>query len=81
VNWQTTLQSSIGDPTTKFTVSLDGLSGSSTYSQVMSAVQNGSTPLATPLNWELAQLYQPGRLGDASFVSSGATVPNPFAGG
>lgn len=78
--WQGSLQRAIGDPSTRFTVSLDGLSGSSPYSQVMSGVQNGLTPLATPTNWELAQLYQAGRLADVNFVSGGKVVLNPFGG-
>lgn len=77
--WQSTLVRSIGDPSTRFTVSLDGLSGSSTYSRVMRAVQNGATRSATPTNWELTQLYQAGRLGDVTFVSGGSVVINPWA--
>ncbi len=78
--WQTSLQQAIGTPGTRFTVALDGLSGSTPYSQVMSAVQNGVTPLATPTNWELAQLFQAGRIGDVTFVSGGRVVPNPWGG-
>jgi hypothetical protein len=80
-NWQATLQDAIANPDTKFTVSLDGLSGSSTYSKVMGAVQNGLTPNATPLNWELARLYQAGRLPTVNFVENGgSSVANPFGG-
>jgi hypothetical protein len=78
--WQNTLQQAIANPSTKFTVALDGLSGSSPYSQVMSAVQNGLTPAATPTNWELAQLYQAGRLPAVNFVEGGQSVINPFGG-
>ena len=78
--WQSSLQQAIGTPGTRFTVALDGLSGPTPYSQVMSAVQNGVTPLATPTNWELAQLFQAGRIGDVTFVSGGRVVPNPWGG-
>jgi hypothetical protein len=79
-DWQSTLLRSIGDPETRFTVALDGLSGSLTYSQVMNAVQNGTTSMSTPTNWELAQLYQAGRMGDVNFVIGGKSVSNPWAG-
>jgi hypothetical protein len=77
--WQTTLQQAIANPNTSFTVALDGFKGSTTYSQVMSAVQNGLTPAATPTNWELAQLYQAGLLSNVNFVDGGKAVANPFS--
>ena len=40
--WMGTLQRAVGDSSTKFTVSLDGLSGSSTYSQIAGAAQRGA---------------------------------------
>ena len=78
--WMSSLQTAIANPGSRFTVSLDGLDGSSTYSQVMSAVQNGLTPAATPFNWELAQLYQAERLGDVTFVEGGgeSAIAYPF---
>jgi len=76
--WMATLQEAVGDPSTKFTVSVDGLSGSSTYSQVMSAAQRGAAGTGGYTDWELAQLYQAGRLGDTTFVSGGSVIPNPF---
>ena len=80
VNWQTTLQTAVGDPSTRFTVSLDGVSGSSAYSQFMNAAQQGVAPGASPFNWEMGQLYQAGRHLDATFVGDlGKTaIPNPF---
>lgn len=77
-NWKSTLMNAIANPETKFTVSLDGLSGSSPYSQVMNAVQRGigSNPGAT--NWELSQLYQAGRMSDVTFVQAGQVITNPF---
>jgi hypothetical protein len=59
-------------------VSLDGLSGSSPYSQVMSGAQRGLGGAGSYIDWELAQLYQGGRLGDVTFVKGGVPVPNPF---
>lgn len=76
--WQDTLRSAVADPSTKFTVSLDGLSGSSPYSQVMSGAQRGLGGAGSYTDWELAQLYQGGRLGDVTFVKGGVPVPNPF---
>lgn len=73
-----TMQKAVGDPSTKFTVAVDGLSGSSTYSQVMNAAQRGTAGTGGYTDWELAQLYQAGRLGDTTFVSGGSVVPNPF---
>jgi len=80
VNWQTTLQTAVGNPSTRFTISLDGVSGSSAYSQFMNAAQRGVAPGATPFNWEMGQLYQAGRHVDATFIRElGTTVtPNPF---
>ncbi len=79
-NWRTTLMESIGNPNTRFTVSLDGFSGAGTYSQVMGAAQWGATPLARATEWEIMQLQQAGRLGDVTFVRGGQAVPNPWAG-
>lgn len=45
-NWRATLQAAIGNPNTKFTISLDGFSGSTPYSQLMGAAQRGLTPAA-----------------------------------
>jgi hypothetical protein len=77
-NWQTTLQTSLGNPSTRFTVSLDGVSGASPYSQFMSAAQKGMTPSASPFNWEMGQIYQAGRQGSVNFMQGGQVVPNPF---
>jgi hypothetical protein len=68
----------VNDPRTKFTVSLDGLSGSSPYSQVMGAAQRGASGMGSATDWELSQLYQGGRLADTTFVRGGVSVPNPF---
>lgn len=60
-------------------MSLDGFSGSSAYSQVMGAAQRGAGGAGGYTDWEMAQLYQAGRLADTTFVRGGVTIPNPFA--
>jgi RHS repeat-associated protein len=77
-NWQTTLQTALGDSSSRITVSLDGASGPTPYSQFMSAAQQGLTPGATPFNWEMGQIYQAGRQGTVTFMQGGQIVPNPF---
>jgi hypothetical protein len=77
-NWKATLQQSIGDPTTRFTVMLDGVRGASPYNQFMSAAQSGFSPLATPFNWEMGQLYQAGLRPKISFMQDLQPVSNPF---
>jgi hypothetical protein len=76
--WQDTLRAAVNDPSTKFTVSLDGMSGSSTYSQVMGAAQRGASGAGGYTDWEMTQLYQAGRLGDTTLVRGGVPVENPF---
>lgn len=67
---------------TRFTASIDGLrgGGKTPYQKVMSAVQQGvgMGDRASPLNWELAQLYQAKLLGFVDFVSQGMMIKNPF---
>lgn len=71
------------DPNTKFTVALDGLSGSGTRTQVTSAIERGQAEgLGGGLtNWGLATLSQHGRLRDVNFVRGGRRVDNPFSDG
>jgi Skp family chaperone for outer membrane proteins len=76
--WQDTLRAAVGNPSTRFTVSLDGMSGSSTYSQVISAAQRGVAGAGGYTGWEMAQLYPAGRLGDTTFLRGGSVVENPF---
>lgn len=76
--WMASLQKAIGDPSTRFTVSLDGMSGSSTYSQVMGAAQRGAGGAGSYTDWEMAQLFQGGRLADTTFMRAGSVVENPF---
>ena len=49
-----------------------------TYSQLMGAAQRGLTPAATATEWEIAQLYQAGRLGEAAIFQGGTIIPNPL---
>jgi RHS repeat-associated protein len=77
--WRTSVMKAVADPNTKLTVSLDGLSGSSTYLKVMNAVQRGAANSGNT-NWELYQIYQAGRLRSVQFVERGGTriLANPF---
>jgi hypothetical protein len=77
-NWRQTLIHSVANASTKFTVSLDGFSGPSTYAQVMGAASRGATSAGKLTEWEMAQLYQGGRLADTTFVRGGQVVDNPF---
>jgi hypothetical protein len=75
-----TLQRGIADPSTKFTVSVEGLSGNSTYAQVMGGVQRTAAGGTGYTDWELSQLYQAGRLPDVTFVrGDGSMIANPWA--
>jgi hypothetical protein len=77
-DWMATLQRGIGDSSTRFTVSTDGMSGSSTYSQIMSAAQRGAAGTGGYTDWEMAQLFSGGRLPDINIVNGGLPVENPF---
>jgi len=78
-SWKTTLLGEIANPASRFTVNVEGLSGSSVAQKVLSAAQQGIRPGASPTNWELAQLYQAGRLRDVTFVNRlGEVLANPF---
>jgi hypothetical protein len=76
--WRQTLLKAIDDPSTRFTVSLDGFSGATLNSQVMGAVTRGATPTGKLTEWEMTQLYQGGRLGDVTFLRGGSVQPNPW---
>ncbi len=77
-SWKFTILRALGDAKTKFSVSLDGFAGASTAEKVLSAAQKGLVPGATPTNWEMAQLYQAGRLKNVTFFEKGSPVENPF---
>jgi RHS repeat-associated protein len=78
-NWQDTLRTAVGDPSTRFTFALDGLPGSSTWSRVMSSIQRHASGRGGWTDWELNLLHQSGRLPDVTFVEGGVVLPNPFA--
>lgn len=77
-DWQNTLRAAVADQSSQFTVSLDGMSGGSTYSQVMSSAQRGASGAGGYTDWEVAQLYEGGRLPGVTFVRGGSVVDNPF---
>jgi hypothetical protein len=78
-NWKATLLKEIANPSSSFTVSVEGLNGTSVAGKVLSAAQQGIRAGATPTNWELAQLYQAGRLSGVTFVNrAGEILANPF---
>lgn len=56
--WQAMLQKTIGDPSMKFTVSVHGMSGGSTYSQVIGAATRGAAGTGGYTDWEMAQLFR-----------------------
>ena len=80
-DWMSSLRAAIDDPSTKFTVSLDGMSGSSTYAQVMNAVQRGAGAgtKGWATDWEMLQLHEAGRLPGVTFMRGGSVVENPWA--
>lgn len=73
-DWMAAVHRGVGNPSTKFTVSLDGMSGSSTYSQVMSVAQRGAGGAGGYTDWEMAQLFEGGRLADTTLVRGGQVV-------
>lgn len=51
-NWKRSLAKAIADPSTRFSVSVDGLAGASAAEKVLRAAEQGIRPGATPTNWE-----------------------------
>lgn len=81
MTWQTDLMEAIANPTVKISVSLRGLSGTSTYDKVMTAAGRGAVGwrVGGNTNWELHQLLQAGRLRSVQFLDDvGRVVENPF---
>jgi hypothetical protein len=81
MEWQSTLQAAVGNSSTRITVSLDGVSGATPYSQFMNAAQQGVSRGVVDgnrFNWEMGQIYQAGRQGSVNFMKGGQVVPNPF---
>jgi RHS repeat-associated protein len=79
-NWQATVTQAVANPGTRFTVALDGMPGTSVTNRIMASVQRSSTGKGGYTDWEMAQLYQGGRLPDVTFIEGGKVVPNPWAG-
>lgn len=79
-NWRFTFLAALGDPTVRFTLSLDGLDGANPTEQLRTAVHRGAGGSPSPTNWEVAQLHQAGRLPTTSLVEdrSRRSVPNPW---
>ncbi|WP_174366346.1 polymorphic toxin-type HINT domain-containing protein [Deinococcus sp. JMULE3] len=81
-NWRATLIEAIADPKTKFTVSIDGMTGKDTYAKIMGAVQRAASGSneASLTDWEMKLLYEAGRLGEVQFTKLGGrtTLENPF---
>lgn len=80
-DFMATLLKAIADPSTRFTVVLDGMSGATTYAQVMNAAQRGTAVGRNgwATDWEMAQLLEGGRLPDVTFMRGGVIVENPWA--
>jgi RHS repeat-associated protein len=79
VDWMDAVMEAVNNPSTKITVNLSGFEGDSVLSQVLGAAQRGMGPAARATEWEMAQLYQSGRLSTVNFVdSSGTMIENPF---
>jgi hypothetical protein len=68
------------NPSTQFTLSLDGLAGDSVEEQLLGAAQNGAGGMGNGFtNWEIWQLCQAGRLGSTNLIQAGHSIANPFA--
>jgi RHS repeat-associated protein len=76
--WQETFQAGLSNPSTRFTLSLEGLSGDSAYSQIMGAAQRGLAGVGGYTDWEIGQLYQAGRLGSIDLYTGGQYIANPL---
>jgi RHS repeat-associated protein len=73
----------LGDSNTTFTLSLDGLRGSTTAEQLDYAIARGARGFVGKnyTNAEIAALFNSGRLGATTLMRSGEVVANPYAGG
>lgn len=80
-NFVADFQAAVASPATRFTISLDGLSGSSVSAQLLGAAQRGAGGLRGAVgytDYEIAQLYQSGLLGSVNLVRNGVAVANPL---
>jgi hypothetical protein len=78
-DWMKAVKAAARDPGTRITVNLSGFSGEGTWNQVMGAVSRGLGGAPKYTEWEMAQLFQAGRLPTVEFVNSaGEAIANPF---
>jgi RHS repeat-associated protein len=78
-NWRQTFASALGDPSSRFTVFLDGMEGDGAYRQLITSMTRWATGAGGSTDWEISQLYQSGRLGSVNLMEGGSPVtPNPF---
>jgi len=69
----------IADPKTRLSIDVSGLPGSgSLENRVMSAVQRDSMGRGTPFDWELARVYESGRMSSINFFEEADALANPF---
>jgi len=47
-------------------------------SRVLDTIQRGASGRGSPLDWELAQLRQSGRLSSVDFYADANAIANPF---
>ena len=76
-NWKSTLMAALGDDSIRFTVSLRGFRAA-TKSEVLRAAQRGAAGTGGATDWELAMLYQSGRLETATFLDEAGNVIENF---
>ena len=84
--WQESVLGAINNPSTRISVALDGVEGSSTYAKVANAalrgerltVVDGEARSPVPFDWEMAQLMQSGRLPTVELYEGGQQIANPF---
>ena len=78
-DWQGAVIDAIVNPSTRISVDVAGLEGTgSVYSRVMAAIGRGASGRGGPLDWELAQLRQSGRLSTVDFFENANAIANPF---
>lgn len=78
-DWQADVMATIANPNSRIAVALDGLDGTgSVSSRILAGVQRDASGAGSPFDWELAQLYQSGRLSTTELFENGAAISNPF---
>lgn len=78
-NWQGAVRAAIADRSLKISVDIHGLEGTgSAAERVWSGITRGASGRGSPLDWELSQLYQSGRIGTVNFFENANAIPNPI---